>query len=269
MNEEYLRPTPLLDHEHPSLQRLVEERGWRALTESERIGAVYAYVRDEIRFGYNEADNLPASRVLADGYGQCNTKTTLLMALLRASGIPCRFHGATIHKRLQKGVVNGLFYALAPASIIHSWAEVRVGNRWVALEGVILDVAYLSGVRGLVPRGQGEGAFLGFGVGTENLAEPPIQWRGSDTFIQKTGVNQDLGVFEHPDSFYAAHGTNLTGVKDWLYRHWIRHVMNENVTRIRARGVGLAGGCMSRIPGTTPPPCAMDGRHSAPQSGGT
>jgi len=241
MNEEYLRPTALLDYEHPTLQRLVEERGWRARTESERIGAVYAFVRDEVRFGYNAADNLPASRILEDGYGQCNTKTTLLMALLRASGIPCRFHGATIHKRLQKGVVNGLFYALAPANIIHSWTEVWSGGRWVALEGVILDTSYLTGLRAFLPRGQGEGAFLGFGVGTENLAAPPIHWRGSDTFIQKTGVNQDFGVFEHPDAFYAVHGTNLTGVKDWLYRHWIRHVMNANVTKIRTCGRSGAG----------------------------
>ncbi len=129
MNETYLRPTALLDHEHPTIAALVRTRGWSVLPESERIGAIYAFVRDEITFGYNEADTLPASRVLADGYGQCNTKTTLLMALLRAAGIPCRFHGATIHKRLQRGVINGLFYAMAPASIVHSWAEVRIADR--------------------------------------------------------------------------------------------------------------------------------------------
>jgi hypothetical protein len=254
MNERHLRPTPLLDYEHPSLQRLVEERGWRALPESERIGAIYTYVRDELRFGYNETDDLPASRVLADGYGQCNTKTTLLMALLRASGIACRLHGATIHKRLQKGVVNGLFYALAPANILHSWAEVALSGRWVALEGVILDAPYLTGLRASLPRGQGEGAFLGFAVGTENLAAPPIEWRGSDTFIQKTGVNQDFGVFEDPDAFYAAHGANLSGVKGWLFRHWMRHVMNANVTRIRGRGAGVVRAPGSRGPLALAPP---------------
>ena len=49
----------------------------------DRIGAAYAFVRDEIAFGYNLADDLPASRVLEDGLGQCNTKGTLFMALLR------------------------------------------------------------------------------------------------------------------------------------------------------------------------------------------
>ena len=87
-----LRSTPLLDTQHPDIERLVAERGWRVLPMRERIGAVYDFVRDEIAFGCNEADDLPASRVLADGHGQCNTKGTLLMALLRSVGVPCRLN---------------------------------------------------------------------------------------------------------------------------------------------------------------------------------
>lgn len=66
-----LRVTNLLDFEHPSLQGLIRRRGWRDLPEQERVGAIYEFVRDEIGFGYNVADDLRASRVLADGIGQC------------------------------------------------------------------------------------------------------------------------------------------------------------------------------------------------------
>lgn len=242
MSGDLLRATALLDYEAESIQRLVARRGWRALTPHERIGAAYAFVRDEIDFGYNETDSLPASRVLADGYGQCNTKATLLMALLRALGVPSRLHGGTIHKRLQKGVVNGLFYLLAPTSIFHTWVEVSVDGRWIGLEGVILDAAYLRGIRSSVARDQTR--FLGFGVGTENVADPPIAWRGTDTFIQSTGVNADFGVYDDPDGFYAEHGENLSGVRAWLYARWIRRVLNRNVARIRARGGDAALGAM-------------------------
>ncbi len=61
--------------------------------EFERIKAIYNYVRDDVLFGYNIDDGISASKVLADGYGQCNTKGTLFMALLRACNIPCRVHG--------------------------------------------------------------------------------------------------------------------------------------------------------------------------------
>lgn len=50
--------------------------------------AKYNFVRDEILFGYNADDTILASRVLAEGYGQCNTKGTLFMALLRGADIP-------------------------------------------------------------------------------------------------------------------------------------------------------------------------------------
>ena len=240
MNDAYLRVTPLLDYTHESIKRLVAARAWAGLPTEQRIGAVYAFVRDEIRFGYNTGDRIPASQVLVDGYGQCNTKTILLMALLRAVRIPCRFHGATIDKRLQKGVVTGAFYLLAPTNIIHSWAEVSVDGRWVALEGVILDEPYLGGLRAFVP---GErGAFLGYGVGTENLAAPAIEWKGGDTSIQMTGVNRDFGIYDDPDAFYAERGSNLSGLKDWLYRRWVRHVMNRKVASIRACG-GSVSSC--------------------------
>lgn len=241
----HLRKTDILNFGDPAIERLVSARGWRTLPERERIGAIYDFVRDEVKFGYNTSDELRASRVLADGYGQCNTKTTLLMALLRAAGVPCRFHGATIHKRLQKGVVDGFFYRLAPESIIHSWAEVEFDGRWVGLEGVILDDEYLAGLRQTVAAGGG--AFLGYGAGTDDIEDPPVEWCGTDTAIQATGVNQDFGIYDGPDEFYACHGVNINGVKGLLFRHLIRHLMNRKVESIRA-----CSPIVRRDPGTAP-----------------
>ena len=106
--DRYLTETPMLDFSAPAIQALIELRGWCSLGEFERIRAIYNYVRDEILFGYNTDDSISASKVLADGYGQCNTKGTLFMALLRGCGIPCRIHGFTIDKKLQKGAMTGL-----------------------------------------------------------------------------------------------------------------------------------------------------------------
>src|SRR4030042_693437 len=109
----YLEETKLLDYNSVIIANLVTNRGWREYSEEEKIRCVYNFVKDEIRFGYNETDRVPASKVLEEGYGQCNTKNTLFMALLRAVGIPCRFHGFTIDKALQKGIVSGIWYKLA------------------------------------------------------------------------------------------------------------------------------------------------------------
>ncbi len=226
-------PSRLLDFGHPDIGRLVAERGWSRLPLFERIGAVYAFVRDDIRFGYNASDDLPASDVLADGIGQCNTKSTLLMALLRAVGVPCRFHGFTIDKALQKGAVTGLWYRLAPRSIIHSWVEVSFDGRWVNLEGFILDKPYLSALQRRFA--DQSGPFCGFGAATPDLRKPPVDWVGEDTYIQRDGINHDFGLYDTPDDFYARHGTNLRGPKRWLYVNLVRQLMNRNLELIRAR----------------------------------
>lgn len=231
--DKYLEETPLLDYSHPTLVELVEVRGWKSFAPYDAIGAVYDFVRDEIRFGYNAADDLPASVVLRERYGQCNTKGTLLMALLRSIGVPCRFHGFTIDKTLQRGAIPEFAYRLAPPSIIHSWVELSHEGRWIQLEGFILDAAYLEGVRCMFPDSRGE--FCGYAIGTEDIEHPAVQWSGTDTYIQRTGINRDYGVFDSPDAFYARHGTNLSGLRRLLYVHVVRHFMNATVDRIRAR----------------------------------
>lgn len=227
----WLAETPLLEIHQPTIEALVAKRDWRSLSPYDRIGAVYDFVRNEIAFGYNQGDELPASRVLADGIGQCNTKSTLLMALLRAVGVPCRFHGFTIDKALQKGAITGLAYRLAPQRIIHSWVEVLLDGRWIALEGFILDAPYLASLQRRFPQAR---LFCGYGAATTDLSAPGVEWRGQDTSIQKEGIADDFGVFDSPDAFYARHGSNLSGLKRWLYERVIRHAMNRNVARIRA-----------------------------------
>jgi transglutaminase-like putative cysteine protease len=226
-----LTATPLLDIQHPDIEALVASRGWPTLAPYDRIGAVYDFVRNQIAFGYNEGDELPASRVLADGIGQCNTKSTLLMAFLRAVGIPCRFHGFTIDKLLQKGAISGLTYWLAPQRIIHSWVEVSYESRWIALEGFILDAPYLASLQRRFPDAR---RFCGYGVATPDLSAPGVEWRGRHTYIQKDGIADDFGIFDSPDAFYARHGSNLSGPKRWLFEHIVRHWMNGNVRSVRA-----------------------------------
>ena len=70
----YLEKTNLLDYDNENIQKLINDRGWMKLDTLSRIKAIYNYIRDEILFGYNIDDNIKASKVLKDGFGQCNTK---------------------------------------------------------------------------------------------------------------------------------------------------------------------------------------------------
>ncbi len=169
--------------------------------------------------------------MLSDGYGQCNTKGTLLMALLRGVGIRCRLHGFTIHKGLQRGVVPELVYPLAPQEILHSWVEIEFQGAWINLEGFILDDAFLDVLQTSFSDTE---SLCGYGAGTDCLGAPPVAWNGEDTYIQKTAIVQDFGVYDTPDAFYLSHEQSFGWLRGALYRHIIRHWMNARVRGFRS-----------------------------------
>lgn len=229
--EKYLKETALLDYNHPSIKNLIQEKKWCKLNNIEKVRQIYNFVRDEIQFGYNLKDSIQASTVLDDGYGQCNTKATLLMALLRAVEIPTRLQGFTINKSLQKGAIKGIWYMLSPQNILHSWVEVYINENWFVLEGVILDKQYLTNLQKMYK--STSNTFCGFGVFTENFDNPPIDWNLSNTYIQDKGINQDFGIFDSPDDFYSQHQQQLSFIQGIIFRNIVRHLMNKNVDNIR------------------------------------
>lgn len=230
---ELLKSTRMLDFTSAPIKSLIAARGWQGMPEAERARAAYNFVRDEIAFGYNADDCITASRVLRDGYGQCNTKGTLLMALLRALSIPCRIHGFMIDKALQKGAMTGFVYKSAPNEIFHSYVEAYVCGRWYNLEGFILDKEYLTALqRKFKPLA--DGSFVGYGVATENFISPPVDFDCCDTYIQKAGIVRDFGVYDDPDSLLLEHGQAMSAPKKLAYRLLGRRLMNRNVNRLRS-----------------------------------
>ncbi len=114
---------------------------------------------------------------------------------------------------------------------MHSWVEVWVNEQWYFLEGVILDKPYLTKLQ--EQNSDCKTTFCGFGVYTDNFENPPIEWNLNKTFIQDKGINRDFGVFDTPDLFYAKHQQELNAFKKFIFQHIVRHIMNNNVERIR------------------------------------
>lgn len=229
--DKYLEETKLLNFSSICISDLIRKQRWMQLSDYNKILKIYNYVRDDIEFGYNEDDAITASNVLEDGYGQCNTKGILLMALLRAVGIRCRIHGFNIDKSLQKGAMKGFYYSLAPNEIVHSWVEVYYNSKWYNLEGVILDIKYLNKLQNKFS--SCTNSFCGYGVATKDFQNPIINWNENDTYIQKEGIVRDFGIFDNPDEFLKRHSQVMSSIKKFIYRNFIRHLMNRNISRIR------------------------------------
>lgn len=226
-----LKETYLLDYNSTNIQTLVDKNKWIEMDQHDKIKSIYNYVKDDIKFGYNQSDYRKASDILRDGYGQCNTKSILFMALLRASGVKCRIHGFTIYKKLQKGAISGIWYKLAPKEIIHSWVEIKYNDEWLNIEGFILDDSYLTALQSKFSNASG--FFEGYGVSTDNFKSPEVNWCGNNTYIQKEGIAQDYGVFDQPDDFFSKYYQMLNPIKKFIYVYITRHQMNRKVSKMR------------------------------------
>lgn len=229
--DRYLAETPLVDWTHESIESLFTEREWDRLDTVDRARVAHDFVRDEIAFGYNRRAVVPASRVLAEGRGQCLTKATLLIALLRRAGIPCRFHAFAVDKRVQAGVMfEGALDAL-PANFQHGWVEALVDECWIHLEGYIVDAALLARLQARFADRRHD--FCGYGIAVDDLLDPPNGWTGGDTFVQHRAICGDLGVFVAPDDFHAAYPAAAAGMNRLHWRLLYYTPVNRNVERIR------------------------------------
>lgn len=226
----YLEPTAMLNFQDAALQQLVKQRGWSDLAYEERIKEIYDFVRNEIKFGYNRTDDIPASEVLRDGYGQCNTKSTLLMALLRAVGIPCRIHGFLIDKKMQKGALTGITYLLAPSKIVHAWTEVQLHDDWIVLEGVIIDDSYLKQVKSrLCSFNEG---FIGYGISVKDKDNINLCWTGESVYVQSFSITDDLGIFDNPDDLFKKYNNTNSKLKELLFNKK-RKKINKRLDMLR------------------------------------
>ncbi len=229
--ERYLKNTAMLNYNSQEIADLIKTQKWDDLDEFAKIGAVYDFVQNKIVLGYNKYDNLTATQVLKDGYGQCNTKATLLMALLRALGIPCRLHGTKVTKVFQRSLMPKIMAKLAPPFIVHTWAEVLYIGQWLSLEGVITDKAYIESLQATFPNFKGK--FFNYAVAVEDFSNLQINWNRKDTTVQQQAVVEDFGIFDTPDEFFAEHKQYYRGIKKFLYENIGRKIMTKKVAKIR------------------------------------
>lgn len=89
--QDYLRPTAIIDFDHPDVLKKAKELAEETEDLIEISRLCFEFVRDEIKHSYDYHMNpvtLKASEVLEHGTGYCYAKSHLLAALLRANSIP-------------------------------------------------------------------------------------------------------------------------------------------------------------------------------------
>ncbi|HMD51933.1 MAG TPA: MMPL family transporter, partial [Solirubrobacteraceae bacterium] len=125
--------TPFCDHDHPSIREAMAEIKRRAGAgdEEEWAVAAFEFVRDEVLYTLGEW-GVPASRTLAERGGTCTNKANLLVALLRAAGIPAAYGVMRVNAREYFGVLGPPFLTrFCSEESVHIYAGAFLSGRWV------------------------------------------------------------------------------------------------------------------------------------------
>lgn len=131
MTDATLRPTELIDSDHPAVLAYAAEHG-RGRDDRERVVSLYYAVRDGFRYDPYRIDlsahGMKASTVLANRYGWCVPKATLLAAACRACGIPARVGFADVRNHLSTERMRAVMET--DVFFWHGYTDILVDGTW-------------------------------------------------------------------------------------------------------------------------------------------
>jgi len=239
-------PKKLADADHPlvreTARRLIRNRE----TPRDKLRAMFYYVRDEIHFGYpKHGDIVTASETIRLGYGQCNNKANLLVALARAACLNVRIHFSSINKEIQRGIFPKWVFERFPDELSHSWVEVEIDGRWRRIDSFINDIDYYqAGKRALRERGWK----TGYSISCESGESNPEFNIDEEKFVQMDAVTGDHGVYEDPADYYRSpRYLNRPGMLTLLIYRLAVSLANKKVKRMRKDC--LSGLCAGPVQG--------------------
>tara|TARA_R110002110_G_scaffold205066_1_gene416761 strand:- start:165698 stop:166393 length:696 start_codon:yes stop_codon:yes gene_type:complete len=222
------------DNTHPEVRRTAALLTAGISEPREQLERLFLFVRDEILFGFPAGgDFVKASQTIELGYGQCNTKGILFLALCKAVGISARLHFSRISKEIQRGFFTGWFYFLMPDEISHSWLEVEIDGQWHRIDTYIND---LKLHRAAVEEVKRRGWKTGLSVSSYD-GEPSSDLVLDDQhFSQMAAVVGDQGVWNEPGEFLNSPDyLNRPGlIRHWAYRCY-RPLVNWRIRQLRSQ----------------------------------
>lgn len=195
----WLANTPLLNTHHPKIRLLAIKLTQLQSGERKKALACFEHIR-QLPFGcLGDGTGVSSLTVLKSARGDCHTKSTLLVALLRSIDIPARLRFVTLKPDFLRGILD-----LGGQPVEHCCAEVWMDEQWVPIDSHVVDPPLAKAAKRRLAE---EGRALGYGV----HALGQTQWDGrSPSFGQFSEQDsaslpiRDWGVYDDPYQFYSS-----------------------------------------------------------------
>lgn len=189
---EYLKPTYFADSESKEIHDRLTVILKGVKTPKEAAVKIYYFVRDEIKFATGDI-GLKASQTLKVGKGPSLLKGSLMIAMLRAAGIPARYRLIDADDRKVNGIVDDLSYRLFPLfrkllknqTVLHIIPQAYLDGEWLDADP-LFDKEFFAGLK------------------RKNIDAlknmDSIDWDGTKSISpQKSFIKKDLGTFASAD----------------------------------------------------------------------
>lgn len=193
-------PTTLIDSDNRRIVALANHLAPFEMPVVEKVGRIFVYVRDTIKFGFGPRFyEHTASEIAELGVGYCNTKGTLMVALLRAAGIGARQVFVDIDANILSGIVDP-----GTAFVDHSYVEILISGKWVATDAYIIDRPLFAGAK---KRLDLEGKTIGYGIHRFGTFEFSHERATFSQFVRDqspVATTRNYGVHADVAAFYDA-----------------------------------------------------------------
>ena len=225
----------LSNFDHPLI---TEKAGELTTDEKSLVGnleALFNFVRDRIPFAFpmkfSDWDVVSASDVVRSGFGYCNTKATLLVALCRASGIPARVHYGLIDVQIMGGIFPSFAFPFLPSSGPHSWTDVELDGHWKSIDSYINDETLFRASR---IRLQSTGRSIGYSLACRD-GKCSCEFNfGEKGFVHMGAVVEDHGVWDDASQYFESEKYVRFSAIQRLFYPVIAAISNRNISRLRA-----------------------------------
>lgn len=228
--QHWLGSTRLLDLDDPKLRIGAMRVTQLATSDTQKAVFVHDFVK-ALPFGCVAAfDHVPAAGVLRAGRGDCHTKGTLFVAMLRSVGVPARLRFVLLSSNFLKGIID-----IPQGQITHAVAEVHLKGNWVQTDTYVPDEPFETRALTLLKE---RNELVGLGVHLHALRHWDGYHAANSQYCESDPASmplRDLGVAHDPELFYSDK-SNEEFQLGWLTRvKWMlaAAVVNRRVEQIR------------------------------------
>ncbi len=226
----WLCNTPLLNTEHPKIRLLAIKLTQLRPGRREKALACFEFIR-HLPFGcVGNGTGVSSLVVLKRGQGDCHTKSTLFIALLRSLNIPARLRFVTLKPDFLHGILE-----LGNQPVEHCCAEVWLDNRWLAVDSHVVDLPL---ARAATEHLSEENRALGYGIHALGQTDWDGHTASFGQFSEQDPSSfpiKDWGPYDDPHHFYSS-TPYLRSKLGWASRmKWMlgAKVVNRRVNALR------------------------------------